>query len=322
MKKLIIALVAICLFSACDDDAGDAGMNVNESTANLKIKFKFDSTQERLDNFGNPSTIPAGNAAQSPVVNAMSAFLIELVPTQTTLPEQGAVIYRAATQDAEPGGDFSTAVIFDQALIANETDVFLEIPIKDLPTGTYEYLRASVTYQNGDVKFNLKNLPPPLPSSLDDQSGTLATFLGFNSHITTHTVKNRTLTVNADKQQGFWMFEPQLDEPYQTAYLSLNTTGIESGQAPAGSTTVVNLLASFGVQIPFGTCIVTGDLDTPLTITGNETEDITITLSFSINQSFEWKDTNGNGEWDMDVSNQTVEEVVDMGLRGLKVFVD
>lgn len=320
MRKVVLVLLTLCVLSACDDETGDFGKS--ESTAKLHLKFKFDPTQGRLDNFGDPSTIAAGNAAQTPDFHALSAFLIELVPTQTTLPEQGAVVYRAATQAATPGGDFSTAVIFDQALVSDEEVVFLELPIKDIPTGTYEYLRASVTYQNASVKFNLKNMPPPLPSSLDNQSGTFAGFIGFNSYISTHTVRNRSMAINADKQQGFWMFEPALDEPYQSGYLNANATGIETGQAPAGSTTVVNLLADFGVNIPFGTCIVTGDLDQPLIITGEETENITVTMSFSINQSFEWKDTNGNGQWDLDVSTLTAEEVVDMGLRGLKVFVD
>jgi hypothetical protein len=45
-------------------------------------------------------------------------------------------------------------------------------------------------------------------------------------------------------------------------------------------------------------------------------------LSFSVNQSFEWMDVNGNGEWDFDVSGQIVESVVDMGLRGLVVEVE
>ena len=40
-----------------------------------------------------------------------------------------------------------------------------------------------------------------------------------------------------------------------------------------------------------------------------------MTLSLSINKSFEWVDTNGNGKWDVTTSG--VESVVDMGLRGL-----
>jgi hypothetical protein len=69
--------------------------------------------------------------------------------------------------------------------------------------------------------------------------------------------------------------------------------------------------------------VVTGAFDTPLRITGAETRDITVTLSFSVNKSFEWVDTNSNGQWDLQLNNNTdpaddvMEPVVDMGLRGL-----
>lgn len=53
-------------------------------------------------------------------------------------------------------------------------------------------------------------------------------------------------------------------------------------------------------------------------MTGNETGDITVTLSFSINKSFEWVDDNGNGQLDMYADGVTpAEKIVDMGLRGL-----
>jgi hypothetical protein len=53
-------------------------------------------------------------------------------------------------------------------------------------------------------------------------------------------------------------------------------------------------------------------------VTGAETEDITVTLSFSINQSFEWVDNNGNGQLDIYADGVTApEKIVDMGLRGL-----
>lgn len=45
-------------------------------------------------------------------------------------------------------------------------------------------------------------------------------------------------------------------------------------------------------------------------------KDITLTLSFSVNNSFEWVDKNANGEWDLDIQQGGAEEVVDMGLRG------
>ena len=114
-----------------------------------------------------------------------------------------------------------------------------------------------------------------------------------------------------------------MDQPYQDLYIQhANPSGVITGQNPVGATTVVNPLAPFGVELPFGSCIVTGQLEQPLTITGQENEDLNITLSFSVNNSFEWVDVNGNGEWDIDASGNIQESLVDMGLRGLKVLID
>jgi hypothetical protein len=318
MKYLMPFLFLSLFITSCKKD-GDT--SPQSTTAKLRFKFKFDENQIRLDNLGNEVSVASGNAALTPDFNAMSAYFIELVPTKFTQIRAGEVVYEANTQTSEAGSSFETAVIFDEAIVSDEGAIFLEIPIKDIAPGAYEYLRASVTYQNADVRFNLKNLPAPLPSELNNQAGTFAGFIGFNSHINDLKVKQKTISVNADKTQGFWAFEPQLDPPYQDLYTTyINAEGVVTGQAPEGSTTVVNILEEFGVELPFGSCIVTGELENGLTITGNETEDITLTLSFSINKSFEWVDNNSNGEWDFDVQAQRVEQVVDMGLRGLKIF--
>jgi len=316
MRNLFYLMLFPLLFAACKKDDDD----VSTSDAKLRFQFKFDKDQVRLDNLGNTSPMPAGHAGLSPEFNALSAYFIELVPTQFTQIRDGAVIYEAKTEAAASGSAFQDAVTFDEAIVSDEGEIFLEIPIKDIPPGDYSYLRASVTYQNADVRFNLKNLPAPLPAALNNQSGTIAGFIGFNTQVNKLTVKNQIIDINANKTQGFWAFEPNLDEPYQDLYTTyVEPSGVITGQAPAGSTTVVNLLEEFGVMLPFGSCIVTGAIEEGLMITGEETEDITLTLSFSINNSFEWIDTNGNGEWDMDVQAQSVEQVVDMGLRGLMI---
>ncbi|MFT7155529.1 MAG: hypothetical protein ACI8Q1_000530 [Parvicella sp.] len=41
----------------------------------LIVKLKFDSTQTRLDNFGDPVTLPAGNSAQSSVFSRNESSL-------------------------------------------------------------------------------------------------------------------------------------------------------------------------------------------------------------------------------------------------------
>ena len=64
MKKIFIVILlsaAVLPFVSCSKDQDDT---VNEPK--LIIKFKFDPTQARLNNIGQPSTVAAGNAAQSP----------------------------------------------------------------------------------------------------------------------------------------------------------------------------------------------------------------------------------------------------------------
>lgn len=332
MQNLLLPILVLLLFlnwHCSQDDLADIDDSISmtdttsTSNAKLRIQFQFDPEQERLGNLGEAKPIPDGNAGQSPDFNSMSAYFIELVPSQFTQIRDGAVIYEAETQNAEPHPNFEEAVIFEEAIVSDEGIVFLEIPIKDIAPGTYDYMRASVTYQNAAIRFNLNNLPSPLPSSLTNQVGTLASFIGFNTHINEVLVKDKSLVVNGDRQQGFWAFEPQLDAPYQDLYTQyVNASGIISGQAPQGATTVVNPLAQFGVELPFGSCIVTGAMDNTLTISGDETADINVTLSFSVNQSFEWIDTNGNEKWDIDVATGSAEQLVDMGLRGLVVKVD
>ena len=59
--------------------------------------------------------------------------------------------------------------------------------------------------------------------------------------------------------------------------------------------------------------MVTGQFENTFNITGNETQDVTVTLSFSINNSFEWTEVNADGKYEPTAG----EQVVDMGLRGL-----
>ena len=53
--------------------------------------------------------------------------------------------------------------------------------------------------------------------------------------------------------------------------------------------------------------------DSPLVITGAETNDIVITVSLSINKSFEWHEVTADGYYQPEIG----EYVVDMGVRGL-----
>ena len=128
--------------------------------------------------------------------------------------------------------------------------------------------------------------------------GTLSSFVGFNTYISSFNLNGSTIDVNANKLQGYWAFE---------------SNGFTSqGQAPPGATTVPNPIFNTS-PVPQGSCVVTGQFENALMITGDETEDIVVTLSFSVNNSFEWTEVNEDGKYEP----QAGEQVVDMGLRGL-----
>src|SRR6188474_2620057 len=65
----------------------------------LIFKFKFDSTQVRLNNLAQPSSLPAGNAGQSPRFNGLSAHYIEMAQNDFTQIGKGAVLYKAEETD-------------------------------------------------------------------------------------------------------------------------------------------------------------------------------------------------------------------------------
>lgn len=298
MKKIIFLLSSFTLITLFACKKKESVDNTPQNTTpSLIFKFKFDSTQVRLDNFGATSSIPANHGAQSPKFKKISAHYIEFAPNQFTALGGGEILYTGASSYA--GSD--TAVDFDQATVVGEGEVFKKIPLSSINPGTYEWVRASLTYQNYDIKMRANGY---------DFYGNLASFVGYNTYITSYNVGGETITVNNDKLQGYWGFK------VPDGTLPVNIAAIE-GQAPEGATTVPN--PNFANSpIPQGSCVVTGEFQTPLTITGNETSDITVVLSLSTNNSFEWKDAAGDNIYEPG-ANDTV---VDMGLRGLIPYVE
>lgn len=284
--KTFLSLVFFSLtFLSCTDQDDTAVVPPREPQ--LIVKFKFDPTQVRLNNLGEPSSVPTGNAAQSPVFNAISSHYLEFAPTATTALGAGTVLYHAPETTA--GG--SNAIDFSKAKIVAEGEAFLSIPLRNIAVGSYEWVRCSLSYQN--YKINVL-------SAGTDYVGTLASFVGFNNYITTHNIGAYAFPVNGNRSQGYWAFG--LDGfNYST-----------SGQAPAGATTVPNPLAATS-PIPAGSCVVTGRFAENLVITGTENQDVVVTLSLSVNNSFEWQEVNADGKYEPAAG----ENVVDMGLRGL-----
>ncbi len=290
MKKiLLVTSLALLTTLSCKKD--------DEKIPQLEFSLEFDQTLPRLGNLGEEVAVGAGNAAQHPIMKEMSVHYIEFAPDSLTALGTGAIVYKG--DETTAGG--ANAVDFDKAPRSGEGVTFLSLDLSTLPPGTYTWLRVSLTYQKYDIAFRYNN-PPYFENA--DLTGTLASFVGFNTYITSHKVKDSTLVINDDKLQGYWAFEN-----------SGSVAGVSYGsviQGDGAGVTVVNPIASTS-PVPEGSCVVTGKLLSPLVITGDETEDIEIVLAFSINNSFEWEEVNVDGKFEPGAG----ETVVDMGLRGL-----
>lgn len=288
----------LLLATSCKKDGSDpptAGGGASMGPR-LILKFKFDSTQVRLGNFGQPVTVPSGHGAQSPHFNGMSSHYVEFTPTALTPLGHGAVVYQSPSTTV--GG--ATAIDFSQEVVVGDGGTFLNIPLSALAPGTYEWLRVSLAYQNYTVKFRIDTTINSIPLAFN-LTGTLASFIGYNTYIGNYQVGQQSVTVNGNRLQGYWGFEVN-NPPIPLAPIT--------GQAQG--TTVVNPL--FGTSaIPAGSCVVTGAFAQPFTITGSETQDLTIIVSLSTNKSFEWSDAAGNNIYEP-LAGDTI---VDMGIRGL-----
>ena len=279
IAALLLLFIATIPFFSCENEADSEPM--------LIVKFQFDPNQVRLNNLGQPSAVLAGDAAQSPIFNTISAHYLEMAPNANTQLGQGEILYHAP--ETTLGG--SNAIDFAQSKIVAEGETFLKIPLKDVLAGSYEWLRVSLSYQNYQIAVRSQGV---------DYTGTLASFVGFNTYINSFNIGNNIFEVNANRAQGYWAFGLN-DQPYSS-----------SGQAAAGATTVPNPISSTS-PIPSGSCVVTGRFANNLVINGDETNDVTVTLSLSINNSFEWHEVNADGKYEPAAG----ENVVDMGLRGL-----
>ena len=286
LHSILAIAVAAVLFQSCQKEP-EIGTGTSEAKVNFI--FKFDSTQVRLNAIGQPAPMPVGHAGQSPRFNLMSAHYVEMTPSPFTALGAGAVLYKAP--EVTTGG--AKAIDFSNSKFAGNNQVFLSVPIKSFAVGTYTWLRVSLAYQNYDIYMNT------LGQTLN---ATVASFIGYNTYLSSYKVKDSTVTVNANKLQGYWAFE--------TKYMGIGY--LSTGQAPPGATTVPNPLFATS-PIPAGSCLVTGEFLSPLVVTGNETSDINIIVSLSVNKSFEWLDVDGNGTYDPGNGDT----VIDMGIRGM-----
>ena len=334
MKKLIIlSFLTIVVFTSCKKDTKNT-TTTPAAAPQLKFVFKFDSTQTRYNSAGVATNVPSGHAAQCPKFNGMSAHYVEMTKNNYTAIGAGTVLYTTPTVVSNPitvsngttSQTYNDAIDFSKESVVGDGSQFFSIPLSQVSAGTYPYLRISVAYQNYDIKYAiLPNTPISATYTTPSGStyyttGTIASFIGYNTQIGSYTIKTQTDVVNGPKQQGYWSFE---SAPYVIPGVGTYTVPYSKGQAPQGATTVVSPAAFATTAIPPGSCLVTGQFvnasgstPTPLVITGNETSDIVITVSMSTNKSFEWKQKSGNPN-DGYIYPLNGDTIVDMGVRGM-----
>ena len=320
MKKvIIISVLTVLILGSCKKDTKTttATTTTNPPAApQLKFVFKFDSTQVRLNNVGMVSTIPANHKTQSPRFNTMSSHYVELAPDSLSAVGTGCKIYTTPTVPY-PAGTYTDAIDFSQSVVVSQGQVFASKPLSQITPGTYKWIRVSLAYQNYDINYSILSGTQVSPtytlSSQYNGTGTIASFIGYNTYITSYKIKTQSVTVNAAKLQGYWGFE----SPYVQGGVTYTTTVI-TGQSASGATTVVDPAATT-IGVPAGSCLVTGKFvgptgsTEPLVITGNETQDIVVTISLSTNNSFEWVEHTGDSNY----NPANGDTVTDMGIRGL-----
>ena len=312
-RRVSAAFALFVCSAACHDpvvpiDIGDGGSETGGSETggrtlsdgasvgrpSLVVRILVDPDGPRLDNLGQPTQMPPGHAGQDPIMHRIGAHHVELVPNAYTLPGQGAELFHSP--DTAAGGEL--AVDFEAEPVIAPGETILRVALDAIDPGTYAYLRVAVSYQEYDV-----TLRAGLGGQSVDVSGRVVSFLERLTYITSFDVGGESVDVGGNRPQGYFAFK--------TAY-----TGVITGQAPPGATTVPNPIDATS-PIEVGSCIVTGVFPQPLTISGHESDDIVIDVSLSTNKSFEWDDTNGNGHWEP----LRDEMPVDMGIRGMTVEV-
>ncbi len=259
-----------------------------ENTPSLIFKFKFDPQQARFNEFGQPEVIKRGHAGQHPEINQIASSYIELLPDTHTRFGEGEKLYVAP----EVTVNGRKAIDFQSLELVKPEEVAFRIPLSQIKRGTYQWLRVAIAYQNFNIKLNFNDL---------ETDGTIAAFTAHNNYITNFPVKEQVLQIQGVKRQGFWACE---------TFYSVN-------QGHCSKTTVPNPIHNTS-PIPNHSPVITGQFSSVLEINGHEKEDITVIVSLSTNNSFEWKDDNHNGIWEPSLD----ETPLDLGIRGLEAIIN
>jgi hypothetical protein len=299
-KITVLALLCACL-----------GSCKKKPEAQVHFIIKFDPLQERLNDKGVAVPIPTGRATQTPNLNQIGVECLEIAANANTPVNKGIPVFQSVLKSS--GNE--TITDYAQLKMVKDGETIVSVPMSKLGVGKFEWVRLGVAYQNFDILFSMQEVP--FAGNFTDERGSFAAFLSKSNYITTHTVATKSETINGNKPQGYWVFETK----FPSAYATLNR--LFNGKIPDSTLTFVNPLHATA-PLPTGSNLIVGRFDTPLSITGQENQDITVTLTLSTNKSFEWEESIlRNGKWDSNAQANTgqpsVERVVDVGFRGLKV---
>ena len=313
MKKFACLAVFALLFASCT--------KVGIGDRYLVIKFKFNDTLARMNDAGIVigDSIGASNAAVTPKYNSISANFLALFPNDSSKFSDAIPIYTAAIKD-------SIAFAFNKYMVVKEGETFLEIPLTAIKPGSYKWLGAGLAYSNVDVPFKIEYVFNNNTYN-SSYTGTVATLLSGPSYINEIQIKDKNIIRNGNEPQGFWAFESRfgfggfLDSIFtKNDYVAPNATTVVN---PLFGNTILPNFKSYGITTGkiFGNkSYKNGDVkeeQTPLVITGLETESIILELNLSTRNSFIWEDGNQNKMWEPFKG----ERIVDMGLRGMKPLI-
>lgn len=300
--QLNARFIALCLFLLCFWGCK------KEEDPKIIVSWQQDPFQERLDNNGRPAPVASSNLSLSPKLNTIAVEHIELLTSEPTRLFSGATLYSANNKQTVN----DTTVSIDKLVFTGQGTPLSTSSLRSLQGKTFQWICVWLAHQSFDVRFNLNNVPNI--GTITDEGGTFNAFLAANTFISRYKVITKEDVVNDYRPRGYWFFETNL----RAAFASYNT--FYRGQLAPLSVTAVNPLAASMVT-PRRSSIFIARLEKPMTITGEEKNDVNITLTFSTNQAFEWRDNNRNGRWDIDAQNIQNEPVINFGLRGMKAVV-
>jgi hypothetical protein len=239
-KKLISFFLLFIIFeSSCHKSEDQYPENRYPEFTNLRFVVKFDSTQERLDNYGNIVSVPAGHSAQSPYDNSILIKAIKFLKDSTFGYDSGAAVYYNSD------GSLSYGASYYDNLISS-----LDAP------GTFKYIRIYFYYQKFRIKFMQNgNL----------MTGKLLSFLWPLNSSYTYQIQDSIVTTDSITEMGEWYLE------------SGNLPSILHGQIPNPPTEPNSLFYSY--PVPSQEYIVTSPISPNLFLDRPDSKTITISIS-------------------------------------------